>query len=127
MDGNLFELIGGIPKIEQLVDVFYGKIEKDELLRPLFPESLEEGKKWQKLFLIQRFGGPREYEKKRGHPMLRKRHMPFSIGFKERDRWIQLMKESLEEIGVTKDHPARFHLDRYFEIVATKMVNHITW
>ncbi|RMG41473.1 MAG: globin [Methanobacteriota archaeon] len=120
---DLLELIGGEKTVERLVEIFYSKIEKDPLLRPLFPDDLEEGKKWQKLFLIQRFGGKRDYEKQRGHPRLRKRHMPFKIGFKERDRWVQLMKESLDEVGITEKHPARFQLDRYFEIVATKMVN----
>lgn len=120
---HILESIGGEKAIEQLVEHFYSKIENDDLLRPLFPENLDEGKKWQRLFLIQRFGGKREYEAQRGHPMLRKRHMPFKIGFKERDRWVKLMKESLDEVGITEDHPARFQLDRYFEIVATKMVN----
>ncbi len=123
MEENLLEQIGGKETIERLVEIFYGKIEQDNILRPLFPKSLEEGKKWQKLFLIQRFGGPRDYEALRGHPMLRKRHMTFKIGFRERERWVRLMKESLDEVGITDNHPARFQLDRYFEIVATKMVN----
>jgi hemoglobin len=32
-------------------------------------------------------GGPQHYTERFGHPMLRRRHMPFSIGVLERDQW----------------------------------------
>ncbi len=124
-DIPLWEWIGGEETIEKLVDIFYSKIEQDKILRPLFPQSLEQGKHWQKLFLIQRFGGPRLYEKERGAPMLRKRHQPFPIGPIERNQWVKLMKESLDEVGIDSNHQARPYLDVYFELVATKMINKI--
>ena len=34
---------------------------------------------------------------KYGHPMLRRRHMPFAIGTEERDQWLMCMKQALEE------------------------------
>ncbi|MHA1983273.1 MAG: globin domain-containing protein [Candidatus Hodarchaeales archaeon] len=119
----IYEKVGGSRFFEKLVDIFYNKIEKDPLLRPLFPETLDFGKKMQLLFLNQIFGGPREYEKTRGHPKLRKRHLPFPIGIKERNQWFNLMIESLEENGITNDHELRNTFEEYFDRTATKMMN----
>jgi hemoglobin len=119
----IFEKVGGKVFFEQLVNNFYNKIEKDPLLRPIFPESLDDGKRWQLMFLTQIFGGPREYEKIRGYPKLRKRHLPFPIGMKERNQWVHLMLESLEEVGITKNHELRFSFEEYFKRTATKMIN----
>jgi hemoglobin len=122
---NIFQLVGGAEFFQRLVDTFYTKIEQDPILRPIFPKNLDDGRKWQFLFLQQFFGGPRDYEKIRGLPMLRKRHLPFPIGILERNRWVQLMIESLEELGITKNHPARASLQEYFETTATKMINKV--
>ncbi|MHA1990154.1 MAG: globin domain-containing protein [Candidatus Hodarchaeales archaeon] len=119
----IYEKVGGRAFFEKLVEKFYNKIEKDSLLRPLFPKGLEDGKHWQFLFLSQFFGGPREYEKVRGHPKLRKRHLPFPIGIKERNQWVKLMIESLEENGITNDHELRHAFEEYFNRTATKMMN----
>jgi hemoglobin len=52
---------------------------------------------------VYRFGGPQTYLEERGHPRLRGRHMPFSIGLAERDQWLTLMGESVLEIGITQE------------------------
>ncbi|OLS20928.1 MAG: Group 2 truncated hemoglobin GlbO [Candidatus Heimdallarchaeota archaeon LC_3] len=120
---EIFSKVGGSEFFRSLVDIFYNKIENDLILRPIFPESLEAGRKWQYLFLQQFFGGPREYEQIRGHPRLRKRHLPFPIGIKERNQWVTLILESIEELGITKDHELRFTFEEYFERTATKLMN----
>jgi hemoglobin len=38
-----------------------------------------------------------------GHPRLRARHMPFSIGLKERDRWLDLMGAAMKEAEIPAD------------------------
>ena len=119
----IFELVGGTVTFEKIVDVFYSKIEIDPILRPLFPHTLDAGKKRQALFLAQKFGGPREYEKLRGHARLRKRHFKFAIGIDERNRWVELMLTTLIEVGIARDHKAFATLQEYFERVATKMIN----
>jgi hemoglobin len=40
------------------------------------------------------------YAERYGHPVLRARHLPFSIGTGERDQWMQCMIRSMEETGV---------------------------
>ena len=120
---NIISLLGGEEGITRLVDIFYSKIDTDEILRPMFPKSLENGKRWQSLFLIQRFGGEPNYQKERGSPMLRKRHMPFTIGVRESNRWLELMYQSLDEFGITKEQEIRSELNIFFELTAIKMIN----
>ena len=50
-----------------------------------------------------RLGGPQTYLEERGHPRLRARHLPFSIGGPERDRWLQLMDAAMAEAAVPED------------------------
>jgi len=47
-----------------------------------------------------RRGRPGLYAERYGHPVLRARHLPFSIGTGERDQWMQCMIRLMEETGV---------------------------
>ena len=50
--------------------------------------------------LRDRAVGPDYYVQKFGHPMLRARHLPFAIGIKERNQWVQCMDQAMGEVGV---------------------------
>ena len=47
------------------------------------------------LFLTGWLGGPSLYTDKYGHPRLRGRHLPYSIGLDERDQWLYCMAQAL--------------------------------
>lgn len=117
----VYELVGGDPIFERLVEVFYRNVEHDPALRPMFPQDLEPGKRWQFLFLTQFFGGPARYAQERGHPRLRMRHMPFPIDETARDRWLAHMLSAIDEVGVAE--PARSAMRDYFERGSSFMVN----
>ena len=114
-------MVGGEPTFRRLVDLFYAKVEADPILRPLFPDDMEPGKRWQYLFLMQLFGGDTSYSVERGHPRLRMRHMPFVIDQRARDHWVQHMMASVDELGIVD--PARAEMQKYFENAATHMIN----
>lgn len=116
-----YELVGGEATFQKLVDIFYAKIEADEGLRAIFPESLEPGKRWQFLFLVQFFGGPALYDEQRGHPRLRMRHSPFPIDMQARNKWLQYMLEAIDEVGI--EEPSRSVMRTYFERASAMMVN----
>lgn len=118
---SVYEMVGGDVTFKKLVDAFYRRVEADEVLRPMFPESLEEGKYWQYLFLAQFFGGPARYIAERGHPRLRMRHQPFVIDQEGRDHWFAHMCEAIDEVGIQE--PARSIMRDYFERGATFMIN----
>ncbi len=118
---TVYEMVGGDETFRRLVDRFYERIEDDPVLRPLFPEDLAPGKEHQFLFLTQYWGGPARYEVERGHPRLRMRHGPFTIGEAERDAWLGHMLAVIDEIGIPE--PARTQMCEYFERAATFMIN----
>jgi hemoglobin len=112
----------GEKTLQQLVHCFYKKIRTDDLLGPMYPQDDWEGAE-QRLasFLIYRFGGSPAYLHERGHPRLRARHFPFSIGIKERNRWLQLMAQSMEEIQIPNEQAV--WMTAFFEQVADAMRN----
>jgi len=118
---SVYEFAGGEAVFRQLVDVFYGRVEQDDVLRPLFPDDLEPGKRWQLLFLTQYFGGPSDYATERGHPRLRMRHMPFPIDGEARERWLGHMLAAIDSVGIPE--PAREVMRDYFERASTAMIN----
>lgn len=118
---TVYELAGGDAIFRQLVDEFYARVEADPVLRPMFPEDMNEGKEWQYLFLIQLFGGPGQYSEVRGHPRLRMRHMPFAIDQTARDHWLAHMLAAIDAVGI--GDPARSTMIEYFERASTFMIN----
>jgi hemoglobin len=120
-ESSIYDLIGGEDIIRRLVDVFYDKVALDPILRPLFPENLDEGKQWQFLFLMQFWGGPTRYAQERGHPRLRMRHMPFRIDAAAANAWLRCMLEAIDEVGIVD--PARAEMREYFERAATFLIN----
>ena len=118
---SIYMDLGSDEIIYRLVDVFYSKIESDQILRPLYPDDLTLPKRHLALFLIQRFGGKPTYSEERGHPRMRARHMPFKIGIKEKDAWMINMNTALDSIAEFESH--KTVLKEYFEEFATFMIN----
>ncbi|MDB5814198.1 MAG: bacterial-like globin family protein [Rhodocyclales bacterium] len=93
-----YQALGGEPAIRALVDRFYDIMDLDAIgIRSLHPQSLDGSR--QKLFEYLSFwlGGPQTYIEKHGHPRMRARHMPFSIGEVERDQWLHCMRQAFDE------------------------------
>jgi hemoglobin len=118
---TLYEAVGGLPFFERLVDRFYDGVAQDDILRPLYPEDLGPAKRHLTLFLAQYWGGPGEYSEVRGHPRLRMRHAPFTVGVAERDRWLVHMRAAVAVIDPPADIAKA--LDEYFEYAADAMRN----
>ena len=116
-----YEAIGGEETIRKLVNAFYLRVAKDPLLRPIFPEDLTLTTQKQFMFLTQFLGGEPLYSNVYGHPMMRARHMRFQITPKRAERWLALMKEAMDEIGM--EGPAREYMYQRLIQVAHHMVN----
>jgi hemoglobin len=118
---TIYELAGGDEPFRRLVDGFYARVERDAVLRPMFPENLGPGKEHQFLFITQYFGGPTRYNTLRGHPRLRMRHNPFPIGPAARNAWVGHMLAALDQANFPAEVlPA---MREYFERAATFMIN----
>ena len=100
---SIFELIGGEPVIRSVVDRFYDLMDIDDDLRELrqaHGPHLDSAREKLFMFLCGYFGGPDYYVSQFGHPRLRARHLPFSIGETERDQWVVCMGRALQDEGV---------------------------
>jgi hemoglobin len=119
---NLYDAVGGEDTFRRIVSRFYALVEKDEVLRPLYPEQdLGPAAERLTLFLIQYWGGPTTYSQQRGHPRLRMRHAPFSIGPIARDAWLKCMRIAVDEERVPE--PYHTQLWQYLEMAAQSMMN----
>ncbi len=122
--GTPFEWIGGEEKIKALVERFYDLMEIEEgyaALRAAHGSHLARARQNLFWFLCGWMGGPQHYIERFGHPKLRLRHMPFSIGVLERDQWLACMDQAMGETGV--DDPLRARLKESFFQTADWMRN----
>jgi len=107
---------------QRLTAAFYDRVKEDDLIGPMYPDQDWAGaEKRLADFLIFRFGGSQRYIEERGHPRLRMRHAPFSIGEAERDRWLEMMASAMDEVEVPTE--SRAILEGFFAQVADFMRN----
>jgi hemoglobin len=119
-----YQRIGGAEKVRALVQRFYQLM--DELpeaygIRKLHAEDLQGATEKLYKFLTGWMGGPQLYVEQYGHPMLRRRHLSFTIGNAERDQWMLCMNQALSE--VVEDEALRQELSAAFAKVADHMRN----
>jgi hemoglobin len=121
---SLYELIGGETGVRSLVNRFYDLVDTSPeaaQIRSLLPKSLERPREKLFMFLSGWSGGPQLYIEKYGHPALRMRHMPFSIGETERDQWVWCMHKALDEMDL--DAAVRDYLKAHFSDAADFLMN----
>jgi len=119
-----FEWIGGEERIHALVERFYDLMDIEpayNALRAAHGPELVNARERLNMFLCGWMGGPQHYTERFGHPKLRLRHMPFSIGVLERDQWVACMDQAMQETGV--DEVLRARLKESFFQTADWMRN----
>ncbi|UXR70120.1 MULTISPECIES: truncated hemoglobin YjbI [unclassified Staphylococcus] len=90
-----YEIIGQ-EALYKMIDHFYALVENDDRINHLFPGDFAETARKQKQFLTQFLGGPDLYTQEHGHPMLKKRHMPFVIDHHAKDAWLENIHTAIE-------------------------------
>jgi hemoglobin len=98
--------LGGEAALRALVDRFYDLMDLEQGyagIRALHPLSLDGSRDKLYRFLSGWLGGPDLYTPRFGHPRLRARHLPYTIGIAERDQWLACMTQAMHERGVDGD------------------------
>lgn len=119
-----YDLLGGADGVRRLVDRFYDLMDsapEAAVVRALHARSLKSSRDKLYMFLSGWTGGPQLYMEKHGHPRLRMRHFPFSIGARERDEWLWCMRRALDEHELPEE--LREDLWHRFMILADHMRN----
>ena len=123
---NLYVLIGGAEKLREMVDRFYDLMELEPEfsgIRILHPSTMDSSRDKLFWFLSGWMGGPNLYIEQFGHPRLRARHLPFSIGVSERDQWLRCMAWAMQDVGI--DEGLQQHLMTSFYQTADWMRNKV--
>lgn len=122
---TFFEQVGGEATFRAITERFYAEVARDEILLPMYPEEdLAGAERRLRMFLIQYWGGPHTYSDERGHPRLRMRHVPYTIGPAQRDAWLRCMDVAVASIGsdvLDDEHRAR--LQEYLRAAAQSLMN----
>ena len=119
-----FAWMGGETQVRALVDRFYDLMDLEpgyQALRDAHGSTLQDARDKLFWFLCGWLGGPEHYTERFGHPRLRMRHMPFSIGALERDQWLACMDQAMQETQV--DSVLRERLNESFFKTADWMRN----
>nr|WP_206362974.1 group II truncated hemoglobin [Stenotrophobium rhamnosiphilum] len=124
MPDTLYEALGGEAAIRKLVDRFYDLMATQPefvAIRILHPPDMSGSRDKLFWFLCGWMGGPNHFIERFGHPRLRARHLPFSIGIVERDQWLACMFMAMDQCEVPQD--LRLQLDQSFTATADWMRN----
>lgn len=118
---SLYDRVGGRDFFVELVGRFYDGVATDALLRPMYEEGLEPARARLAAFLVQYYGGPRDYEAMRGEPRLRMRHLRFPLDEAARDAWLGHMGAALATSAISDED--RTELWAYFVQAANFFMN----
>ncbi len=119
-----YERLGGEDALRALVDRFYDHMEtlpEAKAIRDLHAKNLRSARGKLFMFLSGWLGGPDRYIAAFGHPRLRARHLPFSIGREESDQWMLCMRKAFDEMEI--DSEFRDQLLSALDQTATHMIN----
>jgi hemoglobin len=119
-----YVVIGGEPAILNLVERFYfymDTLPEVKPLRDIHQPDLSSAKSKLFKYISGWLGGPNLFIEEFGHPMLRARHLPFSIGEQERDQWMLCMNMAIAEM--TMDPTLRTNLLNALQDLSTHMIN----
>lgn len=113
---TLYEWAGGTPVFEKLTDTFYQKVLKDPLLEPVFKHMSPEHQQHVAHFIAEVFGGPSTYSDNEGsHYQMVHKHLGKHLTEQHRKRWIALLLETADELGLPEDPEFRSAFVGYLE------------
>lgn len=113
---TLYEWAGGMTCLDALFEEFYRRVRADELLAPLFAEMAEDHPHHVALFFAEVLGGPARYTEERGgFRVMRGYHRNRDIQPEQRRRYVTLLQEAADAVGLPDDAEFRSAFFSYVE------------
>jgi hemoglobin len=113
---TLYEWLGGMPVLTQLTAAFYARVPADPLLGPVFARMSSQHPQHVAEFLAEVLGGPTTYSAERGgHPNMIRHHLGRALTQAQRRRWVELLLECGDELGLPDDPEFRSAFVAYLE------------
>ena len=114
---TLYEWAGGETAFRRLIDAFYDRVERDDLLSPFFPGGVSEPHRSHvTLWWVEVFGGPAEYtERHGGYEQMLAHHRDLAITPEQRFRFASLMSLAADDAGLPDDPEFRAAFVGYVE------------
>ncbi len=117
MAPTLYEWAGGSEAFRRLIDAFYDRVERDDLLGPLFPGGVtEEHRAHVTTWWIEVFGGPDGYTTELGgYERMLAHHRGLGITPDQRRRFAETMSRAADDAGLPDDPEFRAAFVGYVE------------
>ncbi|GAB3765337.1 group II truncated hemoglobin [Microlunatus parietis] len=113
---SLYAWAGGLEALERLTEEFYREVIKDELLAPVFAGMSADHPKHVAAWLAEVFGGPTAYTRDHGgHAGMVRHHLGRAITEQQRRRWVTLLLEAADRVGLPDDPEFRASFVGYLE------------
>ena len=114
---TLYEWAGGGEAIERLINAFYDRVERDELISPFFPGGVTaEHRDHVVAWWSEVFGGPDRYTRELGgYERMLGRHRGLGIDAEQRRRFVSLMGLAADDAELPDDPEFRSALMAYLE------------
>ena len=100
---SLYEHAGGDEALHRLEELFYTKVLADPALRTLFPERRPHHVEHLTWFTAESFGGPDRFTRELGFDYIIQAHRGLQITDEQRQRFVELYLEALDEAGLPDD------------------------
>ena len=113
---TLYEWAGGTDAFLRLTDAFYARVVEDDLLGPLFAHMHPDHARHVATWLAEVFGGPADYtDAHGGYPHMVAKHIGMAITEPQRRRWVNLIQDAADEVGLPEDPEFRAAFLGYIE------------
>jgi hemoglobin len=114
---TLYEWAGGGPALRRLIDSFYDRVERDDLLSGFFPGGVsEEHRDHVAAWWSEVFGGPATYtDEHGGYERMLAHHRDLGITAEQRHRFASTMSLAADDAGLPADPEFRAALVGYLE------------
>ncbi len=114
---TLFQWAGGFPALLRLTRRFYEvHVPEDPLLSGLFSQMSPDHPERVASWLGQVFGGPPAYSERYGeYDRMISQHLDKALSPEQRSRWVTLLSQSAEEVGLPADAEFRAAFTAYLE------------